>query len=53
MILTFKIICLFLGLAYAGPVIIGGAIQKGKVTQSQMLLFAVGWVGFVTLQWLI
>ena len=53
MILTLKILCLFLGLSYACPVLIGGAIQKHKVTQGQVFMFAAGLVGFVTLQWLI
>lgn len=53
MILAGKIIFLMLGVAYSVPVIVGGAIHKARVTDAQTWCFAIGWVGFATLQWLI
>jgi hypothetical protein len=53
MIVALKVLFLFIGLAYACPVIIGGAIQKHRVTQGQVFWCVGGLVGFVTLQWMI
>ena len=52
-ILALKIVSLGLAVAYSVPVFVGGAAQGGRVSFGQTLLWTIGVVGFVTLQWLV
>jgi DNA-binding transcriptional regulator LsrR (DeoR family) len=52
-ILAGKVLTLGLAVLYSVPVVIGGAIQKSKVSDIQATLCGAGVTGFVTLQWLL